>query len=273
WMEGSLDKYVDRLPKSLAVMPDLPPNVARDLTAGAKEPELLRDLAEAGRAVPGAEPSWTLLARMMQEERFDQVCHHLAFLQFTLAVDPSDAVPAALSLVADHPYKVYVESFLNRKRAPGDVIGMFERLPWNQFDWRSPSVIWPAVSVSEHFGHRTGVSAKRHVDVLYHDHAMLIQWSNQPNYAALLLVSPYSPMHRAGQTGPWQAIADKVDGSEKEILHPSVQQALGKLYLQMKRYADAQRCFKRAVELSPEAELYRELAQAYLDDKKTDEWL
>src|SRR5262249_3688297 len=221
WMEGSLDKYVDRLPKSLAVMPDLPPNVARDLTAGAKEPELLRDLAEAGRAVPGAEPSWTLLARMMQEERFDQVCHHLAFLQFTLAVDPSDAVPAALSLVADHPYKVYVESFVDRRCAPGEVIGMFERLPWNQFDWRSPSVIWSAVSVSEHFGHRTGVNAKRHVDFLYHDLSMQIQWSNHPDPVSLLLVSPFAPMARAGQIHePWKAIEDKVDTWEKESQHP-----------------------------------------------------
>src|SRR5262249_39783034 len=110
WMGGSLDEYVDRLPKSLAAIPDLPLDVARDLKANRKEPQLLRELAEAGGAVPGGEPSWTMLARMILEERFDQVCHHLAFLQFTLAVDATDAVPAALPLVADHPYKAYVES-------------------------------------------------------------------------------------------------------------------------------------------------------------------
>jgi tetratricopeptide (TPR) repeat protein len=274
WMEGSLDKYVDRLPKSLAKLPDLPPEVSRDMKGDVKEPQLLWTLTEAGRALPGGEPSWTLLARMMQEERFDQVCHHLAFLQFTLAVDPSDAVPAALPLVTDHPYKTYVESFVDRKRTPGEVIGLLERLPWNQFDWRSPSVIWSAVSASEHFGHRMGVNAGRHADILYHDLSMRVQWSNHPDFVHLLMVSPFAPMARAGQIRePFKAIQDKVDAWEKESQHPSVQQALGKQYLQMKRYADAQRCFKRAVELSPEAELYRQLAEAYKEDKKMDQWL
>jgi tetratricopeptide (TPR) repeat protein len=273
WYENVLDKYADRLPKSLAAMPALPPEVARDLKADVKERELLRELAEAGRAVPGAEPSWTMLARLMQEARFDQVCFHLAFLQFTLAVDPSESALASLPLVEDHPYKAYVQCFADR-RDPGKIIGVFESLPFNQFDFRSRSLHWFSNSVAETLGFRTATNAKRHVDFLYHDQAAQLQWSNWGDSRVMGLCSPYSPMGRAGQIqAPWQAIADKADAWEKESRHPSVQRALGRLYHQLKRYADAQRCFKNAVELSPEAELYRDLAAVYLEDKKPDEWL
>jgi tetratricopeptide (TPR) repeat protein len=274
WLQGSLDRYVDRLPKNLARMPDLPAEAARDLKLGVKEPELLRDLAESGRAVPGGEPSWTLLARMMQEERFDQVCLHLDFVKFTLAADPSDAVPGVLPLVADHPYKLYVETFADPKRDLGELVEMFERLPLNQFDWRSPCVVRAGYSVSKEVGFKIGTAAKRHVDLLYHDHSMQMQWSNEGDFVRLPMISPYSPMARAAMAQqPRPTVVDNADALEKEAQHPAVLQGLAKQYLQLKRYADAQRCLRRAVELSPEADLYRQLAQAYLEDKKTDEWL
>jgi len=103
---------------------------------------------------------------------------------------------------------------------------------------------------------------------------MQSQWAHGADGIRFSLCSPFAPMARASQiNGPWQAIQDKADAWEKESLHPAVQRALGQQYLQVKRYADAERCLKRAIALSPEVELYRLLADAYLADNKKDQWL
>jgi tetratricopeptide (TPR) repeat protein len=275
WMADSMDEYVKRLPGRLAEMPDLPRAVQRRVTSGASEAEVLRELAEAGRPVPDAGPSWTMLARLMQEARFVQVCHRLHFLHFTLAVPAADAVAEMRPLIADHPYKAFAESFgVDRAHQQGEFVRLFESLPLMEFDWRAPSVQYSAIAVSNPYAHVLNGNANRHVEFLYHDLSVQSQWSHGAEGARFDACSPYAPMARASQIhDPWVAIQDKVDAWEKESLHPSVQRALGQQYLKMKRYPDAQRCLKRAVDLSPEAESYRLLAQAYLAEGKKDEWL
>ena len=80
-----------------------------------------------------------------------------------------------------------------------------------------------------------------------------------------LKVSPYSPSARFHLIGTdWARVEPEAARWEKENAgHPAVLAALGKKYMDLARYDDAERLFRAAVKLSPDNRSYFALADIY----------
>src|SRR5205814_524557 len=57
-----------------------------------------------------SEPAWGGLGRMVQEINFLNVRRAMYFQNYMLGVDSSDYLHAAAPLIADHPYRPYIEA-------------------------------------------------------------------------------------------------------------------------------------------------------------------
>ena len=90
--------------------------------------------------------------------------------------------------------------------------------------------------------------------------AALIRWYSAPRGPGkpmldmLLKISPYSPMARTLLVKfHWDAVADKAGQWERELApHPEFLTSLGESYMALGRWADAERCFKAALAITPD---------------------
>jgi tetratricopeptide (TPR) repeat protein len=278
---SNMEAFGEMLPRRLAALPGLPSGAKEALDGGAPEPAVLGALVEAGRgAGEGGEPSWAVLGRLAEEGRFTQVCARLTFVRDMWAVPVDEELAAYLPLVRGHPYEAFVGSFaLDPARKFPEYQMLLTRLELRDFDARQAGLYSALYRLGREHGTRAWQVATSTADQVYRDFVLILRSlppeADSTGFSpALLQVSPHAPAARASLLRfRWDQFAERAAAWEKEAQQPEVLLALGRRYTELKRPGDAERCLRRAAELSPDYATSRALAALYKAQGKADQWL
>ncbi len=239
----------------------------------------LIDAGEVGK--DKGEPSWAAMGRMIQEITFTQVQRRADLIADQWGVDASDYVQEVRPIVADHPYKGFIEAygFVHQNNAQalqnaaadfdGDemtVNGMLLRpLEWssgNQAEDRIYNSIFRNLDCTSNV---LNVVMKAYTE----DQAARSEWLRKllvqadPN-SPLLVVAQIRQHWDASKAAKWES--DFGD-------YPSIIFVLGEKYAALKQWPDAERCLTSYIALSPDYRGYEALASVYWYQNQEAQWL
>jgi tetratricopeptide (TPR) repeat protein len=276
---AGFETFTEAMPKRLATLPGLPAAVSAALERQAPEPDVLEALVESSRTpADPAEPSRAVLARVLQETRFALAWRRIDFLDHRLAVSAADFVEKALPLVAGHPYAPVLEAFkLPRPRHVGEHLKLLSQVPLVDLDLNRVGLIGSFGEVSPDRNVQVTNLMLRFGDNTCRTLTQLARYltagPTRLRWPRLLLeVCPYSPTGRAA------LINADGDGGEKWVAqwpglpNPTVLRALGRHHAKLKKWPEAEKCFKESIELSPDSAAFQELAGVYKSQDKLDAW-
>ena len=198
---------------------------------------------------------------MMDEVRFVHVWRRSRFLAFILGVPASDFVDAALPLTADHPRWLVAGLGVDRVRDPARYTGLPARGDDPKVDvevTELPFFLDILSGLDPAKGQDLFVEAALREDSTEHDLKLFIP-HERGRQAAKRRFCEISPIHRwLGRSASRRAWAD-VEGQARWEADgwPTVLVALGRQYIELKRWEDAQRCLKRGLTLSPDKVTYK----------------
>jgi tetratricopeptide (TPR) repeat protein len=275
------DVFARTIPVKLGALGALPTTARAHLDKSSVTGTALFDaLGTAG--APGAdagEPSWAVLGRMLRETRFVQVERRLYLLRGPLGVMAGRLLDQERAVVADHPYRLYLESLaVPRDKAARVLDGLIGHLDLTNVLLRS-SVMLQALEKSQHPRARAAWTlALKHVDNNAYDLAELVRSTvgrDQSNNAmALLEVSPDSQYAKAVLIEKdWErAAAHLVEWEKGANNAPVLLAALARRYSDQGQLDDARRCLLRYVQFSPDQWAYELLAKGFKDRGDMERW-
>jgi tetratricopeptide (TPR) repeat protein len=297
------------LPARLAELPDLPEKVEtwrsaalRTANDGGRVDEssddpwsdaqietrldLIKATLNAGNPGDDAgEPSWAVLARMVEEVSLVLLERRLRFMKYSWGVPIDEFLAQALPIVEGHPYEPVIANYdldwrrdaqqatrlLGRVRFRDE--GFWQGILWDE-EKRSFKLDDGRQPIDESFKR-----AMNHCDETVRDVELLFRWEPQEKHAdlarRLLRISPKSAVAVGAKIWwDWSAQTQELAVQwEKEFWnHPLVTMNLGARYKKLKQFEDAIRCLKRSIEISPELKAYQHLAWLYKDQGDDDEW-
>lgn len=273
------DTFSKLFPLKLRSIKDLPGPVRQLLEKGRDEISLVEALDRAGR--PGedpVEPSWGVLAHLAREARFVHACRRLEFMTGPWSVPAGEYFDDIQPFVAHHRYFPYLQ-FL--ALAPQEGIPAFramaDRLDFSEADPNEVSMIRALINLNHPAGNDAYVLAFFHGSAHYRDIGQRLE--NSTNLRAhfghvLHTICPNSAYARAILVEfDWDQTKDEVPGwLEKFGDAPSFIGALGKKYIELKKYDEAEKLLRRYMELSPDRWAYQKLAACYLARNNRAQW-
>lgn len=276
-IEAMLVTHRGFLPPAAAdAIPQARPDPATAMTFPARVCDALLKSGDADMA----EPSWGVLARLVQESSFMAVRRTMNYQIVKMGWDPSDYLNAAMPLIADHPYRAYIEAMpikggtqLDKMRQLNAQLKFVDieptELPVVQF-FRATDK--PSNVANENW---TGL-IQFHADGI--DRDLYLQSSTSGNWFRALLrlnSSPDCPWAIAGMIkNAWPQVSAHADDWEKRYAsHPDVRAAFALTYQKLNRLDDAIRNYNEYLRNAPELWAYNDLAIIYLAQGKEDQWL
>ncbi|MDZ4780272.1 MAG: hypothetical protein SGJ19_08475 [Planctomycetia bacterium] len=226
-----------------------------------------------------SEPSWAALGKMINEVSFLQVMRRITFESDSLAVDPEQSVAFFRPLVAQHPYRGFLDT---RNWDLDEKLAAVKTL--------QGSIDYDTLEIHASPLYHTIWACDKEAGKLLYDAA----WSHQSNTLWELVVRhrlspqndedsaeimkvamPYSPLGRLLQIeDQWDQVKEHAADWERESQSwPLVLRALGLRYSNEQQWDAAERCFQRAVEVDPSLESHRSLAAMYRKRGDKDRWL
>jgi tetratricopeptide (TPR) repeat protein len=266
-------EFARALPALLRAMPALPEKVGARLDAGLADTGLADALTEAA-AGDRREPSWAALGLLVRETQFLHDARRLLFMRDSWSVPTEEAAAEALKRVpADHPYRPFIASFALSPRSPEYARALRSIAP------RLPEpTIYPLIVKLVQLDPNQPVvdRALAHCDLIARDLTQavhLVAGPSKPKYARpLLKLCPHAPSAQAALVRfDWPAAAGQAAEWEADG-HPAVLRALGERHAGQNRLADAERCLRKASDLSPDRPTYRLLAQVYRGRGDLERW-
>ena len=229
------------------------------------------------------EPSWGALGRMIQETTFAHVRVMSDLIAVQWGVDASDYVSQSLPLVKDHPYRFLIEAYgkwdshenyavMQSLKVPKSIVAVatMRELPLYYV------MLWTKRDAD---GYWRQILGNGDFDVFDMDAAMQYQHAPNPNQWVLDEVdhlaktSPDSPQVMAWQICYHFNATDAAKYEAEQGDYPTVSCALGQTYVDRKQWADAERCWKKYIAVSPDYEGYEALAKVYQAQKEDEKWL
>lgn len=297
----------NRFAERLAALPDLPHDVRAALSGELRDAadddddvlsgnggsqrcaQVVRLLRQAMAADIG-EPSWGVLATLLEDANFGQAWRELMLMKF-LGQPLDEFLPRWRTVAGDHPLAPAIGPPAAERKPVKPFGPGFSSVsgPLRNFDFelRERSVLSHAKPFAPNEGALDAADARG--DWVYPD--MLLSYRTfhfsfrlrdnyPPNPAAgvkrLLEVSPLSPqcIAAAAFNADWDSVKAQAGEWERKYEHDaSVQFALGRRYATLEQPDDAERCLKRAVALAPDKTHYQELAALYAKQGDTARWL
>src|SRR5262249_9526299 len=98
------------VPARLTAMPRLPDAVARQMRSEASEMDICQTLVEEGGR-DAEEPSWSVVGRLLQEERFASIWRRVDFMRYSWGVPVEEFVEKVTPLIPNHPYQDLIRSY------------------------------------------------------------------------------------------------------------------------------------------------------------------
>jgi tetratricopeptide (TPR) repeat protein len=301
--EQSFERTSESLRKRLPEIPGFPENQAKKIKEheGTREisgevefrVELVGDVKAAGK--PGKdnlEPSLSALGQTIEEIEFLEVLRRLSLERFLWAVPTEESIATYRLLVERHPYGGFVDLF---STSTADVIkGAMALIPKIQ-----PAELTVVQGEPFHLGqvnaHLFMNYGKPHLDywlsIIYaHSDPVLRDELLGIDEGAASTVKN-APMNDAYMWMMWEttksfpsAVAAQIRRNWKKTEEdaayfektyaddPVVLAALTDKYFELKKYADAERCSKRKIEIAPDFPSYRRLAEIYKAQKNMSRW-
>lgn len=257
------------------------PGLLDELAEYPRRRAFLEALREEAKADPDErEPSWQVLATLVEESSFVQTARTVLFLQTRLGAASNDVRAHLAPLIAHHPLRDFVEGFTSDITARREyLVNLLRTAPEtdfsvNQYEMR----IWAHGIVPAEKEDRFAALMLAHQDLVYRDLLGSISIAPDPLKKVfcreLRRVSPHSPLAIVFTIKhDWEFAAPRANDWEKQFADsPQVQLLLGDRYLQEKKYADAIRCLERAAEKRAELDVYQRLAAAWLEQKDEKKW-
>lgn len=232
------------------------------------------------------EPSWSCLARLIEDTTFIQSWRWINHIAYYWGVDATDAINEILPLIADHPYAAAVRVMMYAHHpdpAARDALLRTLRFVDAQGTMlpliRQMYVLNP---IEDADGRQINGDLVYNVSPCAEDLERIIRayqngtnrpWQVEDWCTVLKRVSPYSPIAMVytirvhwdpAQAGQW----------EKDYGHqPAVARELAHQYYTMKRYDDAERCARQYIEQSPDRWGYFQLAATFAARKQGEQYV
>jgi hypothetical protein len=251
----------------------LPPVAKALVTAGQPDKDL-------------AEPSWTVLGRVLQDIQFAQAAREADHQRRILGWSPDevkDFVRTAMPAIADHPLRDFIVSYSVDARRQADAYRNLVRgVPLTADLGPTAAQFVTALQALDTADQAPGREAGRllqlHLDGTADDLAEVLRRRAAKDRPALarefLKVSPHSPQPVVALIETdWDAVrAEAAEWEKKYAGSASVLAALGRKYVELKQSADAERCLRAATRLSPDRPTVQALAGVYKDRGDTAKW-
>jgi tetratricopeptide (TPR) repeat protein len=281
----SLEGYITfgkTIRQRLKELPGLSQAAAHFLEIGATEADIYSELAKSGQTSrESSEPSWTWLANMCCEARFLQVYRRVHFMAFRWSVPVGDFLVEALPLLRDHPNRAYFERFQDEykyNQAPAHKL--LAELPLADISYHQMDIVIGLQSILPDVAMIHFKRLERMGDNTYQDLSMRTRYFTYNQVAAknafvknVKALSPDSPLARIQSIRyDWGFAKDRAEAWEKDCQQASVLFELGKQYLALRHLPDAERCLKRCILLSPDIDIYKNLADVYKIQQKDELW-
>ena len=241
-----------------------------------------------GQGLPAndrTELSWAALGRDIQETTFAHIRRKADLIAIRWGVDASGFAAESAPLIHDHRFEGVIQAY-GAMHAGGmdDAMNALKRVTWDDLTTTELPLYW-----LERMGGSRGDAGMRllnnvfprHMDftsfdqeawILFHTYALQGGYL-QGTVNDLKAISPGSPWvtcydimnhWSADKAQEWEASAGG---------YPSVDMMLGTKYAQKARWADAERCLKRYIQISPDMAGYEALARLYWSQHQDDRWL
>jgi tetratricopeptide (TPR) repeat protein len=275
---------------------------ARDLSEARKEFEARRQLIaallrtgeppQAGSPGEGKkpaatalqEPSWAALGLLLRELTFVQVYRATGYQRYHASASFDAWAATVVPLVQDHPAQPVLDTFsldINKVRAATMKMVRIDRVG-NEFSPRHfGGLFLPAMQNRLQQAGLVGETINR--DDLARDYVACVRSAvasnvdpGKPLLDTLLVISPYSPFARAVLIQyHWNDIQPRASQWETESTNqPALLIALAEHYAGLRRWDDAQRCLKAAIQVVPcDLSLYQRSAAIYEEQGQPDRWL
>jgi tetratricopeptide (TPR) repeat protein len=277
---AGVDVFTKHLTTRIKEMPNLPAPV-RDAVAGPDfEPGVYGALRAAGPTDRG-EPSWSALGEILQEVRFTQAWHRLIFMADHWGVETAGAAAAFKGLLDGHRLRPLIESFMfDPRRDPEEVRKRLTAAPLGDVDMKAREYFFRLQKVDPEGAQKWYQRANHGHGFLYPELARQARNFSEgsPEHRSqakfLLSSSPHAPIAQAltAVYGGPEVVAKLGELEAKYAGHAIVQWGIGRRHVADKRTADAIRCWKRWVELSPSGDSFQQLAGQYRDSGDDDRW-
>jgi predicted Zn finger-like uncharacterized protein len=274
------------LPARILEIQGLPAEVERVVSGNAnfglaEESLLLRSLENAAALERDAgELAWSALAGLIRDTRFAQVFKRLDFLQRRLAAPVHDEFVELRPLVAEHPLLPFLERLSISQVA--EIAGARRKV----VAAIDPAQFTPLFSLIVGELDNADVNRKWG-SVLLHTHCdettsdltalILYPFSRQkaPYARRLRKIDAHSTLALVTLIGTdWKEVANEAAGWEQTYGDKlDILDMLGRRYLAMARFADAERCFRKCLAISPDMKGYFALADCYKKQNKDALWL
>ena len=142
--------FAQFLPRSVGAIAELPEGVQQTLArqpaadgsfselSGRREPDrtfsdlprsLAKELRKAAEQECGPDPSWSMLAFLLEEEQFVQIANYLLVSTNAVEYSLADAVDSVLPLVQSHRFAAYIESYRYSDRDVDELQRVMGSLP------------------------------------------------------------------------------------------------------------------------------------------------
>ncbi|HEY0980944.1 tetratricopeptide repeat protein [Schlesneria sp.] len=217
-----------------------------------------------------SEPSWSMLAELLEEATFVQVTDVLYCQKSMLGVSAERSLTELRPLVATHRMKGFIESFTVDPQRSTITLSNFTRM-LNTQDYE------PQMEIFLSFYHRFADNAAysyffqrifANSDLLFNDLQIESKYQSPPHDQRAQIwrgISPYHPASVAFSIRhDWSSIKGIApDWEDTYSKCPNVMIALGQKYRSLGRSEEAIRCLKKSIETAPSYEAYLELADEY----------
>ncbi len=278
------------LPDRLKAIDDLPDEARRALSDEPGEDERLIgpraaavDALCAAAEADAGEPSWAVLATLVDDLNFKHASREIDFLSNWLSVDVEEELKELQPLYAKHSFGAFLESEskdARRARRAAEALKQSLQAPhvWLHLHLQQGRAVGVAEPGSDWREWRFGPLQLRHMDETYGN---IVGAAPEFRYSTgarqvrrLLAICPHWPISHvyallrdpnyAKQQG--RALEDRFPRE------PAVCRALGLAYLAWRRYDDAERLLDRALDLEPNEAVYRELGDLHIARGNREKW-
>ncbi len=268
--ESAPAAFTRLLPVKLGSLASLPETVKKTLDRGGDEMTLVHQLEQAGRPDRDiGEPSWGALAHLVKETRFVHVYRRLHFMARKWNVPVDAFFKDVRPLVAEHRYFPFLESFVLPPDQSARVLSAFaDHLDLVEIEPTARQMIDALRDLDLPAGNMAWRRSLLHISILARDFAERLRHTadRKDHFGrVLLIISPYSAYAMGTLvTADWDRIkGDIAVWREKVGDAPGLLGPLGKKFVALKQYDEAEKCLKRYVELSADDWAYQELAACY----------
>ena len=264
--------YAQAMPERVAALPGLPKAVSGLRPEGGEPAEVgLRRAIDAAAADDPAEPTWGVLARQLREIRFFLAGRRVEFIAYSLAAPTGDVAAEALPLLADHPNRAYIESFLSRFDGP-DLAGKLKGLDLADIEPKAGRIAQRFNAFDPAEQSRLSGLAWTHIvsgtvpGQIAHVATAADESRGQAAHN-LLKYHPGSPLGRAALIASrWDEAKPNAEAWAKDHggADTLVVAELGLRSLNEERLDEAERLLREALDRSPEGWLFEGLAGVYV---------